>query len=199
MERMKYKTVLLFGAPGSGKGTQGKILGTIPNFFHCACGDVFRNLRIDNELGRVFLEYSSRGELVPDEHTIRLWRQSIQGSQSAGQFNPAKDTLVLDGIPRNPRQAEILQESLEVRAVFNLTCLDLEKLVERLQRRALRDNRLDDANLSVIRQRLETYEKETKPVLEFYGPSLVHTIDSTQTPVNVLRDILRSIAQVGFA
>lgn len=196
---MKYKTLLLFGAPGSGKGTQGKILGTIPNFFHCACGDVFRNLRIDNELGRIFIEYSSRGELVPDEPTIRLWRQSIQGSQSLGHFNPQKDTLVLDGIPRNPRQADILQESLDVRAVFNLTCSDFDKLVERLQRRALRENRLDDANLTVIRQRLETYEKDTKPVLEFYGPSLVHTIDSTQTPVNVLRDILRTIASLELA
>lgn len=192
----KYKTMLLFGAPGSGKGTQGKILGTVPNFYHCACGDVFRNLRIDNELGRIFIEYSSRGELVPDEHTIRLWRQSIRGSQSLGHFNPTKDMLVLDGIPRNVSQAEMLQQSLDVRAVFNLTCGDFDRLVERLQRRALRDNRLDDANLSVIRQRLETYENETKPVLDFYGPKLVHTIDATQTPVNVLRDILRSIATV---
>jgi adenylate kinase len=68
--------------------------------------------------------------------------------------------------------------------------------VERLQRRALRENRLDDANLAVIQTRLKTYEQETKPVLDFYGPKLVHTIDSTQTPVNVLRDILRIIAQV---
>jgi adenylate kinase len=71
--------------------------------------------------------------------------------------------------------------------------------VERLQRRALRENRLDDANLSVIRNRLETYDRETKPVLDFYGPDLVHTIDSTQTPVNVLRDILRTVAKVGLA
>jgi adenylate kinase len=196
---MKFRTLLLFGAPGAGKGTQGKILSTIPNFFHCACGDVFRNLRIDNELGRIFVEYSSRGELVPDEATIRLWKQSIQGSQSLGQFNPEKDTLVLDGIPRNVRQAEILQDSLDVRAVFYLTCSDFNKLVERLQRRALRDNRLDDANLAVIKNRLETYEKETKPVLDFYGSQLVHTIDSTQTPVNVLRDILRRIAAIELA
>ena len=191
---MKYRTILLFGAPGSGKGTQGKILGTIPNFYHCACGDVFRNLRIDNELGRVFLEYSSRGELVPDEHTIRLWKQSISASQQLGQFHPEKDTLVLDGIPRNPHQAQMLCDSLDVRGVLNLTCSDFDKLVERLQRRALRENRLDDANLSVIRNRLETYEKETRPVIDFYGPNLVHTIDSTQSPVNVLRDILRRIA-----
>lgn len=196
---MKYTTILLFGAPGAGKGTQGKILATIPNFFHCACGDVFRNLRIDNELGRIFIEYSSRGELVPDEATIRLWKQSIKGSQALGHFNPEKDTLVLDGIPRNVHQAEMLQDSLDVKAVFYLTCSDFNKLVERLQRRALRENRLDDANLSVIRTRLETYDRETKPVLDYYGPDKVHTIDSTQTPVNVLRDILRTIAKVGLA
>jgi adenylate kinase len=190
----KYRTILLFGAPGAGKGTQGKILGTIPNFFHCACGDVFRSLRIDNELGRTFLEYSSRGELVPDEATIRLWRNSIQGSQSLGHFNPQKDTLVLDGIPRNAEQAGMLTEALDVRAVFYLTCPDFNKLVERLQRRALRENRLDDANLNVIRHRLETYESETKPVLDFYGKNLVHSIDSTESPINVLREILRIIA-----
>ncbi|HTG44316.1 MAG TPA: nucleoside monophosphate kinase [Verrucomicrobiae bacterium] len=196
---MKFKTVLLFGAPGAGKGTQGKILSTVPNFYHCACGDVFRNLRIDNELGRIFLDYSSRGELVPDDATIRLWKKSIEGSKAHGHFNPEKDTLVLDGIPRNVNQAQMLQDSLDVRAVFYLTCGDFARLVERLQRRALRENRLDDANLSVIRARLETYDRETKPVLDFYGPSLVHTIDSTQTPVNVLRDLLRRIAALELA
>lgn len=191
---MKYKTILLFGAPGAGKGTQGKILGTIPNFFHCACGDVFRNLRIDNELGRTFIEYSSRGELVPDEATIQLWQQSIKGSQQLGHFNPEKDTLVLDGIPRNTNQAEMVAETIDVKGVFYLTCSDFGRLVERLQRRALRENRLDDANLAVIRTRLETYDKETKPVLDYYGKNLVHTIDSNQSPINVLRDILRIIA-----
>ena len=70
----------------------------------------------------------------------------------------------------------------------------MDKLVARLQRRALRENRLDDANIEVIRERLDTYERETRPVLEFYGPELVRTIDSTQTPINVLRDILRILA-----
>jgi adenylate kinase len=192
----KYRTILLFGAPGSGKGTQGKILGSVPNFFHCACGDVFRNLTIENELGRTFIEYSSRGELVPDDTTIRLWRQSIDAAKATHRFHPDRDMLVLDGIPRNVPQAQILGEALDVRAVFNLTCSDMQKMVERLQRRALRENRLDDANLTVIQTRLKTYEKDTKPVLDFYGPKLVHMVDSTQTPVNVLRDILRIIAQV---
>jgi adenylate kinase len=187
---MKYRTILLFGAPGSGKGTQGKILGSIPNFFHFACGDAFRNLRIDDPIGRVFIEYSSRGQLVPDEPTINLWAKNIQASTLDGEFHPDRDTLVLDGIPRNSRQAEMLKDTLEVKAVFNLTCSDQNKMIERLQRRALRENRLDDANLEVIKKRLDTYETETRPVLDFYGPKLVHNIDSTQPPLHVLRQIL---------
>lgn len=193
---MKYQTLLLFGAPGAGKGTQGKILGTIPQFFHCACGDVFRNLTSDSELGRKFIEYSSRGELVPDETTVQLWREKITVNEQLSLFNPKRDTLVLDGIPRNVRQAEMLSDTLEVRAIFKLTCPEKAKLVERLQRRALRDNRLDDANLEVISQRLEIYEHETKPVIDYYGSELVNIIDATQTPVNVLRDILRTVAQI---
>ena len=190
---MKFRTILLFGAPGSGKGTQGKILGTIPGFYHLACGDLFRNLRIDSPIAREFLEYSSRGQLVPDEPTVELWQQHMNGQTQLGRFHPERDTLVLDGIPRNAHQAEILRNTLDVRAVFSLTCADINKLTERLQRRALRDNRLDDANLEVIRQRLQTYESETKPVLDFYGPEIVHTIDSTQDPLRVLTDILNNI------
>ena len=193
---MKYRTILLFGAPGSGKGTQGKILGSIPNFFHCACGAVFRNLRVDNPLGRTFLEYSSKGQLVPDQFTIELWRKNIEASTMEGSFQPERDTLVLDGIPRTAHQAAMLQDTIDVKAVIHLTCPDMNKLVDRLQRRALRDNRLDDANLDVIRDRLATYEKETKPVLEFYGPKLVHNIDSTQPPIRVVRDIIDTLARI---
>jgi adenylate kinase len=187
---MKYRTILLFGAPGAGKGTQGKILGHIPQLFHCACGDVFRNLRTDNELGRTFVEYSSRGELVPDEATVKLWRQSIDSNTRAGRFNPDRDTLVLDGIPRNHNQAVMLQEAIEVQAIVNLICPNATQLIERLQRRALHENRLDDANLEVIRTRLETYERQTKAVLDFYGSEVIHNIDATQSPIKVLRDIL---------
>ena len=67
---MKYRAILLFGAPGAGKGTQGKILGQIPNFVHFSCGDAFRNLRVDSQLGRVFMEYASKGQLVPDEVVV---------------------------------------------------------------------------------------------------------------------------------
>jgi adenylate kinase len=190
---MKYRTILLFGAPGSGKGTQGKVLGTIPRFFHCACGDVFRSLKTNTEIGKIFLEYSSRGKLVPDEHTVQLWRNFIEDSIQSGRFHPENDTLALDGIPRNIRQAELLQPDLEVIAIFNLGCSDPEALVQRLQKRALKENRLDDANLEVIRHRLETYHRETAPVLEFYEPKLRHDIDATQNPARVLHDILGQV------
>jgi adenylate kinase len=193
---MKYRTILLFGAPGAGKGTQGKILGTIPNFFHCACGDVFRNLTIDSEIGRTFVEFSSKGKLVPDEPTIELWRQTIATNTQTGRFRPEQDTLVLDGIPRNAHQAEMLQDTLDVIAVFYLRSTNIDSLVERIQRRALKENRLDDASLEVIRERLKLYEKETKPVLSFYGKKLVHNIDADQTPVEVLSDILRHTVKV---
>lgn len=193
---MKYRTILLFGAPGAGKGTQGKILGNIPNFFHCACGDVFRNLTIDSKIGRTFIDYSSRGELVPDEPTIELWRQTIEGMTQAGRFRPEQDTLVLDGIPRNPHQAEMLQDTLNVVGIFYLRCTNMESLIDRMQRRALKENRLDDASLDVIRSRLKTYEKETKPVLNFYGKHLVHRIDADQSPMKVLFDISKHVVKV---
>ena len=187
---MKYRCILLFGAPGAGKGTQGKIFGAIPKFFHCACGDVFRNLRTDTPLGKVFLQYSSRGQLVPDEHTIRLWKQSIADATKVGRYHPKQDLLVLDGIPRNVNQAKILRDTLDVVGVFYLKSADEKKLIERIQRRAMKENRLDDVNLEVIRQRLKTYEAETKPVLKYYGPKRVHQINADQSPAKVLADIL---------
>jgi adenylate kinase len=193
---MKYRTILLFGAPGAGKGTQGKILGTIPGFFHCACGEVFRNLTIESPIGRTFVEYSSRGELVPDEPTVELWRHSIAANTKTGRFRPEQDTLVLDGIPRDVHQAEMLKDTLDVTAIIYLRSTNNDNLVQRIQRRALKENRLDDASLDVIRQRLKQYEKETKPLLNFYGKKLLHRIDADQTPAQVLRDILRHVVKV---
>ncbi|MCP5523325.1 MAG: nucleoside monophosphate kinase [Verrucomicrobiales bacterium] len=193
---MKLRTVLLFGAPGSGKGTQGKVLGALPGFYHCSCGEVFRSLKLDTPLGRVFVEYSSRGELVPDGPTIELWRQFIGNCRQGGHYDPANDILVLDGIPRNLAQAELLRDTLDVRAVVYLTCPHPEKLVQRLQRRALKENRLDDANLETIRRRLETYDQESRPVLDFYGRELLHEVDATQTPLDVLEDVVAVIRRI---
>lgn len=190
---MKYRTYLIFGAPGSGKGTQGKVLGAIPRFFHCACGDVFRSLDTRTELGQAFLDYSSKGQLVPDEITVKLWHARIKDSVGAHAFKPDIDALVLDGIPRNVHQAELMTSMLNVLRVFHLSCPDRSRIVQRLKKRALKDNRLDDANEEVIRKRLETYERESKPLLQYYGPGLITEIDAMQSPVEVTLEILKHV------
>jgi adenylate kinase len=188
-----FKALLLFGAPGSGKGTQGKILGTIPGFYHCACGDVFRAVDMRSEFGQEFLKYSSKGQLVPDDVTIGLWRTQIEGMKALGRFKPELDYLVLDGIPRNVNQAKILKTTLDVRHVFHLDCPDKTKVYERLKRRALKENRLDDINEKVIERRQKVYELESQPVLDFYGEKLITRINSDQPPFMVLRDILNEV------
>ncbi len=190
---MKYTTYLLFGAPGSGKGTQGRSLGSIPRFFHCACGDVFRTLDTRTRVGRAFLEYSSKGELVPDEITVQLWQARIDAAVDAHEFKPDIDVLVLDGIPRNVGQARIMDQVIDVKKVFHLSCPDRDQLFVRLKKRALKDNRLDDANEEVIKRRLETYENESKPVLQHYSDR-VQMVDAIQPPAKVLLKILETVA-----
>ncbi len=192
---MKYRTYLIFGAPGSGKGTQGKILGAIPRFYHFSCGEVFRSLDTRTALGQKFLEYSSRGELVPDDLTVKLWQARIADMVRAHEFKPDIDSLVLDGIPRNVGQAKIMKDIIEVKRVFHLACPDRAALVGRLKKRALKENRLDDANEEVIRRRLATYDAESKPVLDFYGPELIREINATQAPVCVAHEVIETVIE----
>src|SRR5438046_10173022 len=190
---MKYQTYILFGAPGSGKGTQGRTLGSIPRFFHCACGDVFRSIDTRTKVGQAFLEYSSKGQLVPDEITVELWKEAIDAAVDGHKFKPDIDILVLDGIPRNVGQAKIMEEMIDVQKVFHLSCPDRATLFQRLKKRALKDNRLDDANEQVIQRRLDIYENESKPVLGHYPKECITVIDATQPPAKVLFDFLVSV------
>jgi adenylate kinase len=190
---MKYQTYLLFGAPGSGKGTQGRTLGSIPRFYHCPCGDVFRSMDTRTRVGQAFLEYSSKGQLVPDDITVQLWKVAIDAAVEAHKFKPDIDALVLDGIPRNVAQAKIMDELIDVKKVFHLSCPDREALFTRLKKRALKDNRLDDANDEVIKRRLALYETESKPVLGYYGSERITCIDASEPPAKVLLHILESV------
>jgi adenylate kinase len=190
---MKYQTYLLFGAPGSGKGTQGHTLGSIPRFFHCPCGDVFRSIDTRTKVGQAFLDYSSKGQLVPDDITVQLWKVAIDAAVEAHKFKPDIDILVLDGIPRNVAQARIMDDLIDVKQVFHLSCPNRDALFARLKKRALKDNRLDDANEEVIQRRLALYETESKPVLGYYGPERITSIDATEPPAKVLMHILESV------
>ena len=193
---IKRPAFIILGAPGSGKGTQGKILGKIPRFFHCACGDVFRSLDTRTALGKQFVEYSSRGELVPDELTIDLWKAQIDNLADTHIYKPDIDFLILDGIPRNVKQAELLDQYVEVHQVFHLSGPNRNELARRMRKRALKDNRIDDASDKVIDQRIATYEAETKPILEYYPTDKVLDLDATQPPVKVISEIIDRIVML---
>src|SRR5882724_5937612 len=190
----KIKTILLFGSPGSGKGTQGKLLGILPGFHHLACGNVFRSIDLSSEVGKVFLQYSSKGELVPDDFTVRLWREHIDKLIHTGALKPDTTVLVLDGIPRNIHQAKMLDQYIEV---MKLICLRVvhnrDEIVRRLKSRALKENRLDDANEKTIQHRLEVYDSESRPVLAHYPGENRVDVDALQSPIEVAHDILSAI------
>ena len=192
----QYRTILIFGPPGSGKGTQGKVLGAVPGFFHLSCGDAFRSLNPESELGKIFLQYSSQGKLVPDDFTIRLWLDHVRRLVSAHQFLPDEQILILDGIPRNAHQSELMQEHIDVIRLLYLEARDEKQMIARLHRRALHENRLDDANEDVIRQRFREYEAESKPVLDFYPQERIYKVDAGATPLGVLQGVITGVQEV---
>lgn len=196
MSTQRYQTVLLFGAPGSGKGTQGKILGHVPGFYHLSCGEVFRTLDTSSELGKIFMQYSSQGLLVPDDATIKMWHHNMHARTVLSDYKPHVDLLVLDGIPRNVTQAKLLQKYLNVLMIIHLVCPDKEQMIKRLRRRALKENRVDDAREDVIRKRWDVYEQETSPVLNFYPKSIVREVNAMGSPARVLEHILEELVPI---
>jgi adenylate kinase len=192
----RYRTILLFGPPGAGKGTQGKILGHVPGFYHLSCGDVFRNVDVNSHLGKIFIEYSSKGLLVPDEPTVQMWSQHMHARTVMSIYKPNVDLLILDGIPRNPAQAKLLEKHIKVLKIIHLVCPDEERMIARLRRRAIKENRFDDAREDVIRKRWEVYKKETYPVLECYDKNLIAEVDAMGSPGEVLIEVLKQVVPV---
>jgi adenylate kinase len=186
----RYRTILLFGMPGSGKGTQGNVLGQLPDLVHISCGDVFRKLPKYGSLGKEIVGFTSQGLLVPDDLTVRIWERHIQILEMQELLLPERHILVLDGLPRNYDQAVRLDQMLDVIQIFHLVITDNDKATERLKARALRENRLDDINEEVIGRRLRLYQEETLNTLSFYDPELVYEVDAAHSPLEVLRIIV---------
>lgn len=189
----RYNALLLFGPPGVGKGTQGKILGSIPGMRHLATGDMFRSMDKQAELGQRIAGYMWRGELVPDDLTILLWKQYVESLVRERKFEPTQHLLILDGIPRSRQQAAAIEPHINVLRVVHLTCPDIDAMVARMKRRALKENRLDDADENVIRHRFSVYEAETRPVLSYYDAKLIVEVNAVGTPAEVLMNILKGI------
>jgi adenylate kinase len=185
----RYPSILMFGGPGSGKGTQGVVLGRMPNLVHLAMGDIFRGLDRESDIGKEFLSYSTKGMLVPDELTVRVFRHHVDEKIKAGEIDVTYHTLILDGIPRTTAQVELLKDVIKVKRIIHLMMEDRDALIARLAGRAGKENRPDDADRAVIENRIEVYERETAPVLEAYAKKLIARVNADQPPLGVLRDI----------
>lgn len=192
----RYPSILMFGCPGSGKGTQGAVLGCMPNLVHLAMGDIFRGLDPNTDIGREFRSYSTKGLLVPDELTIRVFRHHVDGLIQAGKLNLGYHALILDGIPRTVAQVQLLAEVIEVKKIIYLMIDDRDALVTRLAARASKSNRPDDADRKVIENRIDVYERETAPVLDAYPKKLIAKVNADQHPLAVLRDVAEALTAV---
>lgn len=185
--------IILLGPPGAGKGTQAKRLESALGLPQVATGDLFRhNLKNETELGKLAKTYMSRGELVPDEVTIAMVKDRLSQTDCA-------NGVIFDGFPRNLNQVgalnDLLAESGDKISVVPAIRVDQGVLVARLLKRAQIEGRADD-NEETIRTRMQVYEAETKPLINYYQEKgLLVEIDGEQTVEQVQEDLLQAIKQ----
>ena len=159
--------LILFGPPGSGKGTQAKKLVEKYQLLHISTGDLFRyEMGNKTPLGLEAKSYIEKGELVPDSVTVGMLRNKVEA-------NPDVPGYIFDGFPRTIPQSESLDALMAEKdnQISGLVMLDVEEeeLVKRLLERGKTSGRKDDADESVIRNRIEVYNNETAPVYGFYN------------------------------
>ena len=193
---LPFRSILIFGPPGSGKGTLGKFLSSAGNHFHLSSGDIFRGLAPESPAGQLYHNYASRGLLLPDEVTIQIWEHYVHGLIATNRYFPEQQLLLLDGIPRTIRQADLLEKLIQIEKVIVLEVADVEELIKRMQRRALIEKRMDDMDAEVLRTRMEVYSKDTAKLLNHYSSDQVIRFNANQSPLNVLRDVLVSLSDL---
>ena len=158
--------LILFGKPGSGKGTQASLIKNKYNLVHISTGDVFRkNMSNKTDLGMLAKGYMEKGELVPDEVTVNMLKEELE-------YHLPCEGFIFDGFPRTSYQAEKLDALLTKYSLnINLTIaldVDNETLIKRLLNRGKSSGRADDQSEDKINKRLQEYDKKTKPLIEFY-------------------------------
>jgi adenylate kinase len=159
--------LILFGPPGSGKGTQAVQLAEKYEILHISTGDLFRyEMGNNTPLGQKAKSYMEKGELVPDEVTIGMLRNKVEA-------NPEAKGFIFDGFPRTVAQARALdamleEEGQEVSALIALEVGD-EEIVARILNRGKSSGRADDNDESIIRNRIAVYNRETAPVFDYYA------------------------------
>lgn len=172
--------LVLFGPPGSGKGTQATKLVEKYDLLHISTGDLFRfNMKNDTPLGQEAKQYISKGELVPDSVTINMLKARVEETADVEGY-------IFDGFPRNINQSKHLDEILASREskVNALLMLDVaeEEIVARILNRGKTSGRADDNDEEIIRNRFQVYKDETSPVFDYYEKQgKAHKIDGIGT------------------
>ncbi len=171
--------IVIFGAPGSGKGTQSDILIENYGLYHISTGDVLRdNIRRGTALGATAKGYMDAGRLIPDELMIDILADVLDANRDA-----AAKGVIFDGFPRTIAQAEALERMLAERGTAVTTVIGLEveeqELIERILNRGRLTGRSDDT-LETARKRLEVYHNQTSPLRDYYKErGLYHGIEGT--------------------
>jgi adenylate kinase len=189
--------ILLLGPQGSGKGTQAKLIVNTYGIPQVATGDMIREMKeLDTPLGRRVREIYDRGDLVDDATIIDL----IESRLDRGDTMPG---FILDGFPRNLAQAEALDTLLsrlgrDVDVVFEFQVRDREVLMERLRKRAVEEGRTDDTP-EAIRKRLEIYDHETAPLVDYYRAKQANVVGiHAERPIEeVFSEVREVLEQVG--
>ena len=159
--------IILFGPPGSGKGTQSQKLIEKYGLKHLSTGDLLRSeLALQTPLGIEAKNFMDKGQLVPDEVVIGMISTALE-------TNPNVQGFLFDGFPRTDAQAEALDKLLHLKktSIAVMLALDVseEELIKRLLNRGQSSGRSDDTNETIIRSRIHEYENKTKPVADYYG------------------------------
>ena len=159
--------IVLFGKPGAGKGTQANFLKIKYSLVHISTGDLFRyNIKNKTELGKLAKSFLDKGDLVPDQVTIKMLEEEVERNTNTKGF-------LFDGFPRTKSQAEALDNFLEnnkmeINATISLEVED-NVLIKRLLERGKSSGRIDDQNESKIINRFKEYNKKTVPLKTYYN------------------------------
>lgn len=184
--------LILFGPPGSGKGTQAAKLVEKYQLYHISTGDMFREeIENNSPLGLEAKSYMDKGQLVPDSVTIAMLRKRVQD-------NPEVKGFIFDGFPRTAPQAEALDQLMRSmnQSISGLIELRVskEEVVARLKKRALSSGRTDDANEDTIRQRYQVYLDKTTPVADYYdNKGKAHKVEGVGTVSDIFEKLCQTI------
>jgi len=185
--------ILILGAPGSGKGTQGKILAERLGVPKITTGDLIRKAMLDGSpLGVEFKKYYDEGKLVPDSIILGMIKAQLDRPE-------AKTGAILDGFPRTAAQAELVDKTLAQsgQRLNHILLLDVteDELIRRMRARAQVEGRTDDSP-EAIANRLQIYQRDTAPLIAHYAQrGIVHRVPGTGSVEHIAQEIKRIIGR----